>query len=70
MVKWIISRLVIAIKFSDQDQIWCKHIKVCFGDVLRDRKFEQYQGPMIALYQNFPFTLDTVHVKKCSFMCD
>ena len=70
MVKWIISRLVIAIKFSDQDQIWCKHIKVCFGDVLRDRKFEQYQGPMIALYQNFPLTRDTVHVTKCSFMCD
>ena len=42
----------------------------CFDDVLRDRKFEQYQGPMIALYQNFPLTRDTVHVTKCSFMCD
>ena len=36
-----IFELILAIKLTDQDQNWYKLNLVCFGDVLRDRKFVQ-----------------------------
>ena len=43
---------VLVIYFSNQDQIWCKDSKLCFGEVLREGLFNQDGYLMIAL---FPF---------------
>ena len=43
---------VLLIDFSNQDQIWCKNSRLCFGEVLREGLFKQDGYLMIAL---FPF---------------